>query len=106
MGGKTGKLILQKDASIEMLRRAADKAVKNKNTAFSILISADEKKLSYIVISNIKNPNAKDLILMVNEAYGGRGGGREDFAQGGSPDISNLTDKFIELSSAIAALKS
>ena len=106
LGGKTGKLILQKDASIEMLRRAADKAVKNKNTAFSILISADEKKLSYIVISNIKNPNAKDLILMVNEAYGGRGGGREDFAQGGSPDISNLTDKFIELSSAIAALKS
>ena len=45
------------NASLEMLRRYADKALKEVEFSFSVFISKDEEKVSYIVTAD-KN---KDL---------------------------------------------
>ena len=95
-GGK-GEAVLYKNASIEMLRRQSDKALSDPKNLFSIFISDEGDKLSYIVTSKLKDASAKTLIGMVNDKFEGRGGGREDFAQGGSQVLNDLSDRFASL---------
>ena len=73
-----------------MLRRQADKALKEDSKSFSILLSDEGDKLSYIVTSNLEDNTAKELIDLVNNSFNGRGGGRNDFAQGGSQELNDL----------------
>ena len=81
-----------------MLRRYADKALKEVKFSFSVFISKDEKKLSYIVTANKdKNLSAKSIIKEVNESLAGSGGGRDDFAQGGSQEVDGIESKFVQL---------
>ena len=80
-----------------MLRRQSDKALSDPKNLFSIFISDEGDKLSYIVTSKLKNASAKTLIGMVNDKFEGRGGGREDFAQGGSQVLNDLSDRFASL---------
>ena len=82
--------------ALEMLRRYADKALKEVEFSFSVFISKDEDKLSYIVTAD-KNLSAKSIISKVNECFAGSGGGRDDFAQGGSQDLDNIESKFEQL---------
>jgi alanyl-tRNA synthetase len=91
-----GQLKLYENASLEMLRRYADKALKEVEFSFSVFISKDEDKLSYIVTAD-KNLSAKSIISKVNECFAGSGGGRDDFAQGGSQDLDNIESKFEQL---------
>ncbi len=92
-----GEAVLYKNASIEMLRRQSDKALSDPKNLFSIFISDEGDKLSYIVTSKLKDASAKTLIGMVNDKFEGRGGGREDFAQGGSQVLNDLSDRFASL---------
>ena len=91
--GHNGELIVQENASIEMLRRAADKSHNNKENIFSIHVSNEGDKVSYIVTSKSKSLTAKKIIQLVNESFNGRGGGRDDFAQGGSPEPNKIKEK-------------
>ena len=99
--GYKGQIKLYENASVEMLRRYADKASKNVKLTFSILISKVEDKLSYIVTAN-KTLSAKSIIQKVNECFVGSGGGRDDFAQGGSQEVENIESKFNQLEESLA----
>jgi alanyl-tRNA synthetase len=44
-----------------------------------------------------KNLSAKSIISKVNKCFAGSGGGRDDFAQGGSQDVDNIESKFEQL---------
>ena len=99
-----GIVVFYKNASIEMLRRFSDQA-KDQVGAFSIFMTDDGEKVSYIVTSKADdNFSSKDLIELVNSAFDGSGGGRNDFAQGGSQDNSNISDKFENLKSKLEDL--
>jgi Alanyl-tRNA synthetase len=87
-----------------MLRRFSDKA-KDQDEVFSIFMTDDGEKVSYIVTSKADgNFSSKDLIELVNSSFDGSGGGRNDFAQGGSQDNSNISDKFENLKSKLEDL--
>ena len=102
--GGDGIVVFYKNASIEMLRRFSDQA-KDQVGAFSIFMTDDGEKVSYIVTSKADdNFSSKDLIELVNSAFDGSGGGRNDFAQGGSQDNSNISDKFENLKSKLEDL--
>ena len=102
--GGEGIVVFYKNASIEMLRRFSDQA-KDQVGAFSIFMTDDGEKVSYIVTSKADdNFSSKDLIELVNSAFDGSGGGRNDFAQGGSQDNSNISDKFENLKSKLEDL--
>ena len=106
LDSKAGECIVvfYKNASIEMLRRFSDQA-KDQVRAFSIFMTDDGEKVSYIVTSKADdNFSSKDLIELVNSAFDGSGGGRNDFAQGGSQDNSNISDKFENLKSKLEDL--
>ena len=84
--------LVHENASLEMLRRYADKSHKRRKIFFFIFISKDEDKLSYIVTAK-KSLSAKSIIQLVNECFNGSGGGRDDFAQGGSQEPNNIEEK-------------
>ena len=88
-----------------MLRRYADKSVKDAAASFSILISTDDEKVSSIVTAK-KNKKflPKDLIKLVNIAFNGSGGGRDDFAQGGSQEAGDIENKFNALNVNLISL--
>ena len=44
-----------------------------------------------------KNLSAKSIIKEVNESLAGSGGGRDDFAQGGSQEVDGIESKFVQL---------
>ena len=46
---------------------------------------------------NNKNLSAKSIIKEVNECLDGSGGGRDDFAQGGSQEVDSIDTKFEQL---------
>ena len=48
-----------------------------------------------------KNLSAKSIISKVNECFVGSGGGRDDFAQGGSHDLDNIESKFEQLEDSL-----
>ena len=99
-----GLVVFYENASIEMLRRFSDKA-KDQDEIFSIFMTDDGEKISYIVTSKPdSNFSSKDLIELVNASFDGSGGGRNDFAQGGSQDNSNISEKFENLKSKLQNL--
>ena len=103
--GKKGEVVVHSNASIEMLRRYADKSVKDAAVSFSILISTDDEKVSYIVTAKQNEKfSAKDLIQLVNTAFNGSGGGRDDFAQGGSQEAVDIENKFNALNINLQSL--
>jgi alanyl-tRNA synthetase len=103
--GKKGEVVVHSNASIEMLRRYADKSVKDAAVSFSILISSDDEKVSYIVTAKQNEKfSAKDLIQLVNTAFNGSGGGRDDFAQGGSQEAGDIENKFNALNINLQSL--
>ena len=44
-----------------------------------------------------KDLSAKSIIKEVNECFAGSGGGRDDFAQGGSQEVDDIDNKFDQL---------
>ena len=90
---------------LRCLRRYADKSAKDAAVSFSILISTDDEKVSYIVTAKQNEKfSAKDLIQLVNTAFNGSGGGRDDFAQGGSQEAGDIENKFNALNINLQSL--
>ena len=96
--GSSGVIKIFENASLEVLRKESDKLKSDKKIVFAICLSTTEDKLIYIVSSNNSDEaSASEIIKVVNDAFDGSGGGRADFAQGGSSQKGNVEELVAKL---------
>ena len=96
--GSSGVFKIFENASLEILRKESDKLKSDKKIVFAICLSTTEDKLIYIVSSNNSDEApASEIIKAVNDAFDGSGGGRADFAQGGSPQKESVDEMVTKL---------
>ena len=96
--GSSGVIKIFENASLEILRKESDKSKSDKKIVFAICLSATEDKLIYIVSSNNSDEApASEIIKAVNDAFDGSGGGRADFAQGGSSQKESVDEMVTKL---------
>ena len=96
--GSSGVIKIFENASLEILRKESDKLKSDKKIVFAICLSTTEDKLIYIVSSNNSDEApASEIIKSVNEAFDGSGGGRADFAQGGSSQKESVDEMVTKL---------
>ena len=72
-----------------------------------LLASATDGKVALVTATNApareRGVSAADLLSVAAEAVGGRGGGRDDMAQGGGTDPAGIPDAFVRAEAAIQA---
>ena len=91
--GSSGVIKIFENASLEILRKESDKIKSDKKIVFAICLSTTEDKLIYIVSSNNSDEApASEIIKAMNDAFDGSGGGRADFAQGGSSQKESVDE--------------
>lgn len=96
--GFSGVIKIFENASLEILRKESDKLKSDKKIVFAICLSTTEDKLIYIVSSNNSDEApASEIIKAVNDAFEGSGGGRADFAQGGSSQKESVDEMVTKL---------
>ena len=96
--GSSGVFKIFENASLEVLRKESDKLKSDKKIVFAICLSTTEDKLIYIVSSNNSDEApASEIIKSVNDAFDGSGGGRADFAQGGSSQKESVDEMVTKL---------
>ena len=96
--GSSGVIKIFENASLEILRKESDKLKSDKKIVFAICLSTTEDKLIYIVSSNNSDEApAYEIIKAVNDAFDGSGGGRADFAQGGSSQKESVDEMVTKL---------
>ena len=96
--GSSGVFKIFENASLEVLRKESDKLKSDKKIVFAICLSTTEDKLIYIVSSNNSDEApASEIIKAVNDAFDGSGGGRADFAQGGSSQKESVDEMVTKL---------
>ena len=96
--GSSGVIKIFENASLEILRKESDKLKSDKKIVFAICLSTTEDKLIYIVSSNNSDEApASEIIKSVNDAFDGSGGGRADFAQGGSSQKESVDEMVTKL---------
>ena len=96
--GSSGVIKIFENASLEILRKESDKLKSDKKIVFAICLSTTEDKLIYIVSSNNSDEApASEIIKAVNDAFDGSGGGRADFAQGGSSQKESADEMVTKL---------
>ena len=96
--GSSGVIKIFENASLEILRKESDKLKSDKKIVFAICLSITEDKLIYIVSSNNSHEApASEIIKAVNDAFDGSGGGRADFAQGGSSQKESVDEMVTKL---------
>ena len=96
--GSSGVIKIFENASLEILRKESDKLKSNKKIVFAICLSTTEDKLIYIVSSNNSDEApASEIIKAMNDAFDGSGGGRADFAQGGSSQKESVDEMVTKL---------
>ena len=96
--GSSGVIKIFENASLEILRKESDKLKSDKKIVFAVCLSTTEDKLIYIVSSNNSDEaSASEIIKSVNDAFDGSGGGRADFAQGGSSQKESVDEMVTKL---------
>ncbi len=96
--GSSGVIKIFENASLEILRKESDKLKSDKKIVFAICLSTTDDKLIYIVSSdNSDEASASEIIKVVNDAFDGSGGGRADFAQGGSTQKESVDEMVTKL---------
>ena len=88
------------DISPELLRKAAENIRDSLKEAVVVLSSLTNRKAFLVVASSRKDLPANELIKKISSITGGSGGGRWDFAQGGTshPDkVSRAFQQFPEI---------
>ncbi len=62
----------------------------------TILVGITQERISYAVVaSNDSNADSRAIIKVMNEVFGGRGGGKADCAQGGSDYVEDWKEKLV-----------
>jgi alanyl-tRNA synthetase len=83
------------DVSSKDLRGMVDAYKTNfRDGVFTVLTKTDDK-VSFVVgvAGNFATANsASNIAQQVSEVFGGKGGGRVDFAQGGGPNVERLSE--------------
>jgi alanyl-tRNA synthetase len=86
------QIIQVKDVPKKVLKSLVDQTFDKLSCDVLILINIDQDKASYLVKSNLEDANV--WIKKMNELTQGSGGGRPNFAQGGTTQLS-LVDEMI-----------
>ena len=96
-----GKTVLIKkidNANVGILRKLAGKAGAAANPSFIMLAGVDQGKVGMVLAFGkdvvAKGFSASEAIKPMAKIVGGSGGGRQDFAQAGGKDPSNLNEVF------------
>ncbi|MBE0478017.1 alanine--tRNA ligase [Candidatus Aerophobetes bacterium] len=89
------------DISSKALRQAAERLKDKLGEAVVALASSDEKKAFIVVASKRKDLPADKLIKELSSLTGGSGGGRWDFAQGGTSHPEKLNEAFKSLAEIV-----
>ncbi|RME14475.1 MAG: alanine--tRNA ligase [Bdellovibrio sp.] len=88
-----GRLFLGvSEVTDKLLKQKGDSLLASKKFDFVCLFGQSDKGLKVFVWSSQKEVPAKDLLQKVLGVIGGRGGGKEKFAQGGGGDVHLLED--------------
>lgn len=95
---KRNNLIITKGLEGNILRSLLFELYDKIKSDTLLLLNIQEDKVTYLVRTN--QNNARDIVNKLNEVSGGRGGGKNDFAMGGTSEMSML-DALIELMETI-----
>lgn len=95
---KKNNLIITKDLDAGVLRSLIIELHDKIKSDTLLLLNVKDNKITYMIRTNQKT--ARDIIKTLNEVSGGSGGGKEDFATGGTSDISTL-NKLIQIMETI-----
>ncbi|MEA1965256.1 MAG: DHHA1 domain-containing protein, partial [Candidatus Aerophobetes bacterium] len=85
------------DVSLEVLREGAEKIKNRLEEGIVVLASVGEDKAFLVASSTQKNLPANQIIKEVTSLAGGDGGGRWDFAQGGTSHPSKVSSSLEKL---------
>ncbi len=83
-------LILTNDLENNVLRGLLFELYDKIKSDVLLLLNVKDNKITYMLKTNKKD--AREIIKKLNEVSNGSGGGRDDFATGGSSDMSKLDD--------------
>ncbi len=87
---KRNNLILTKDLESNTLRGLLFELYDKIKSDTLLILNTKDEKITYLVKTNQKN--AKQIIKRLNEISGGSGGGRDDFATGGTSNYKKLSE--------------
>jgi alanyl-tRNA synthetase len=88
--------VIVDNADVKALRNISDQLKEKLKSAVLLIVSKNEDRASFILSATIdcvqKGINAEKIAKDFAVSINGSGGGKPDFAQGGSKDLSNLSD--------------
>ncbi len=96
-----------KDIEIQRLRYVADEVSERMKNVVGFLVGEGRSKVNYIVFASreiTKNFDAGELIKIVNEILGGKGGGRSHLAEGGGGKLSKIDEAILKLRQRLSHL--
>ncbi len=73
--------------------------------ALTVILVPQPERLAYSVVPGLETTgDCRELIKVLNEAFGGRGGGKADFAQGGAPATADWRSGLAKAMARLAEL--
>jgi alanyl-tRNA synthetase len=106
--------VLINDEDVNILRDLSDQLKSKLKSVVLLLVSRTETKVFFVVSATVdcvqKGINASELAKVFAKTINGSGGGRDDFAQGGSKDISKIKEgiktvqKYVEINVSFKGL--
>jgi alanyl-tRNA synthetase len=88
--------VITDNADVKVLRNISDQLKEKLKSAVLLIVSKNEGRVSFILSATAdcvqKGINAGKIAKVFAASINGSGGGNPDFAQGGSKDLSNLSD--------------
>lgn len=88
--------VIVDNTDVKALRNISDQLKEKLKSAVLLIVSKNEDRASFILSATAdcvqKGINAEEIVKAFAASINGAGGGKPDFAQGGSKDLSNLSD--------------
>ncbi len=98
--GEVTMLAAQKNFDMKGLISYAQGVIKNDKTVVVVASAGDGTRASFLVARSADvDLHCGEVMREATAAIGGKGGGKPDFAQGGSPDVGTV-DKWLEAAKA------
>ena len=99
--GRTFVIFEVSGISLSEMRNLADSATNMIENGVSVMINTNDGKTSFVVKSKDPNIKAKEIAKAIAESFHGKGGGRDEMAQGGwvgksdIDKIKKIVEKFV-----------
>jgi alanyl-tRNA synthetase len=95
-GAKLFKRDFKGETDVNRMVQTANEIIKRDETAVTLFYAADEKTVKILVMAGLaavaNGANAGDVVKEVAPIFGGGGGGRPNFAQGGGTKPEKLAE--------------